>query len=50
MKGFAGFSTKRTRLVPVPDLFFTELLPQIDNLWELKVTLHLFWLLFHRQG
>ncbi len=50
MKGFAGFSTKRARLVPVPDLFFTELLPQIDNLWELKVTLHLFWLLFHRQG
>ncbi len=50
MKGFAGFSTKRGRLVPVPDLFFTELLPQIDNLWELKVTLHLFWLLYHREG
>jgi DNA replication protein len=50
MKGFAGFSTRRGRLVPVPDLFFTELLPQIDNLWELKVTLHLFWLLYHREG
>src|SRR5579885_160848 len=50
MKGFAGFSTQRNRLVPVPDAFFTELLPQIDNLSELKVTLHLFWLLYHRQG
>jgi DnaD/phage-associated family protein len=50
MKGFAGFSIARERLVPVPDAFFTELLPQIDNLCELKVTLHLFWLLFHRQG
>ncbi len=50
MKGFAGFSTGRNRLVPIPDLFFTELLPQIDNLWELKVTLHLFWLLYHRKG
>ena len=50
MKGFAGFSTQRNRLVPVPDSFFTELLPQIDNLSELKVTLHLFWLLYHRQG
>jgi len=50
VKGFAGFSTTRGRLVPVPDLFFTELLPQIDNLWELKITLHLFWLLYHRQG
>lgn len=50
MKGFAGFSTRRERLVPVPDAFFTELLPQIDNLYELKITLHLFWLLYHRQG
>ena len=50
MKGFAGFSTRRERLVPVPDAFFTELLPQINNLWELKVTLHLFWMLYHLQG
>src|SRR2546430_17386468 len=50
MKGFAGFSTTHARLVPVPDAFFTELLPQIDTLLELKVTLHLFWLLYHRQG
>ena len=50
MKGFAGFATERNRLVPVPDAFFTELLPQIDNLLELKVTLHLFWLLYHREG
>lgn len=49
-KGFAGFSTGRNRLVPIPDLFFTELLPQIDNLCELKITLHMFWLLYQRQG
>jgi DNA replication protein len=31
--------------VVVPDFFFTDLLPQIDDLAELKLTLHCFWLL-----
>ena len=34
----------------IPDLFFSELLPQIDDLVELKVTLHVIWVLYHRKG
>ena len=34
----------------VPNTFFTELLPAIDDLAELKVTLHCLWLLSHKQG
>ena len=33
-----------------PNLFFSELLPLIDNLAELKVTLHLFWLIGKKSG
>jgi len=50
MSGFAGFYGSRAPNVPVPDAFFSVLLPQIDSLVELKVTLHLFWLLARRQG
>lgn len=42
---FVGFPDVKMRPVKVPDLFFTELAPQIDNLAELKLTLHCFWLL-----
>jgi DnaD/phage-associated family protein len=31
--------------VIVPDLFFSDLLPQLEDLGELKLTLHCFWLL-----
>jgi DnaD/phage-associated family protein len=34
----------------VPNLFFAELLPDIDHLGELKVTLHIFWLLAQKRG
>jgi DNA replication protein len=50
VKGFAGFPEGRVRLTPLPDLFFSQLLPQIDNLAELKVTLHLFWVLQRKKG
>ncbi|MDB5060109.1 MAG: DnaD domain protein [Chloroflexi bacterium] len=50
MSGFSGFYAGRAPNVPVPDAFFTVLLPQIDSLLELKVTLHLFWLLAKRRG
>ena len=50
MKGFAGFPAGRQASIPVPSLFFSELLPQIDHLGELKVTLHIFWLLALRKG
>jgi DNA replication protein len=45
MKGFTGFPAGKQSYTPVPNLFFTELLPGIDHLGELKVTLHIFWLL-----
>src|SRR5260370_36204050 len=47
---FAGFPSGKNPYVPVPDVFFTELLPEIEDTAELKVTLHLFWLLAQKQG
>jgi DnaD/phage-associated family protein len=40
---FPGFPAGKSKLIPLPSLFFAELLPAIDDLSELKVTLHLFW-------
>ena len=50
MKGFAGFPAGKQPYCPVPNLFFSELLPDIDHLGELKVTLHVFWLLAQKSG
>jgi DnaD/phage-associated family protein len=47
---FVGFPDSKMRRVIIPDLFFTDLLPQIDDLAELKLTLHCFWLLNERNG
>src|SRR6266702_3044024 len=47
---FAGFPSGKNPYVPVPDVFFTVLLPEIEDTSELKVTLHLFWLLAQKQG
>ncbi len=48
--GFVGFPDAKMRPVVIPDFFFTDLLPQIDDLAELKLTLHCFWLLNGQQG
>lgn len=50
MKGFSGFPAGKVRFTPLPNLFFSELLPAIDDLAELKVTLHIFWLLHQKKG
>ena len=50
MKGFTGFPAGKQPYTPVPNLFFSEVLPEIDHLGELKVTLHVFWLLAQRGG
>ena len=50
MKGFPGFPAGKVRTTPVPHQFFTELLPQIDHLGELKVTLYCFWRLALKEG
>jgi DNA replication protein len=49
MKGFGGFPQKG-RLTKIPGLFFSDLLPQIDSLPELKVTLYCFWRLQQKEG
>jgi len=50
MKGFPGFSDGKTRTTPLPEPFFTELLPLIDHLAELKITLYAFWRLSLKEG
>jgi len=50
MKGFPGFPDGKVRLTPMPNLFFSDLLPEIDNLAELKITLYAFWALAQREG
>jgi DnaD/phage-associated family protein len=48
MKVFSGFPAGKLQVTPLPDQFFTELCPAIDDLAELKVTLHFIWLLTQR--
>jgi DNA replication protein len=50
MKGFAGFPDGKQPYTPIPNLFFSEALPDIDHLGELKVTLHVFWLLTQKKS
>lgn len=46
---FTGFSAK-SRMARIPAAFFSELLPQIDHLGELKVTLYALWYLDKMEG
>ena len=50
MQGFSGFPAGKLATTPVPNQFFSELLPLVDNLAELKVILHLFWLIGRKSG
>jgi len=50
MKGFAGFPDGKMRSVPLPEQFFTDLLPTVDHLGEMKVTLYAFCRLNLKQG
>jgi DNA replication protein len=50
MNKFSGFHEGNHHLTPVPAQFFYELLPEIDDLGELKVTLTLFWKLDRMEG
>ena len=49
MKQFDGFPA-RMQFTPVPNLFFSSLLPQIDNIAELKLTLHIFRAIYSKKG
>ena len=50
MKPFAGFREGPVRWVSLPEPFFSELLPAIDNLAELKLTLYILWVLERQEG
>jgi DNA replication protein len=45
VKGFSGFPEGKVRSVRLPEEVFARLVPLIDDLAELKLTLHLLWLL-----
>jgi len=49
MKQFTGFPAKM-QFTPLPNFFFSTLLPQISDITELKTTLHLFWALYRKRG
>jgi DNA replication protein len=50
MQGFAGFPSGKLRLTQVPNLFFSDLLPIVDHLAELKIILYAFWALGQKEG
>ncbi len=47
---FPGFSEESTTQIRIPEQFFRDLLLQIDNLDELKLTLYIFWQLERKEG
>ena len=49
MKQFSGFPA-RLQFTPIPNLFISSLLPEIDNIAELKVTLHIFKSVYAKKG
>ena len=49
MEQFKGFPAKM-QFTPLPNLFFSQLLPQISDITELKTTLHIFEALYQKKG
>ncbi|MFC1952296.1 DnaD domain-containing protein [Chloroflexota bacterium] len=49
MEQFRGFPAKM-QFTPLPNLFFSSLLPQISDIIELKTTLHILSALYHKRG
>ncbi|MBI2329277.1 MAG: DNA replication protein DnaD, partial [Chloroflexi bacterium] len=49
MEQFKGFPA-RTQFTPIPNVFFSSLLPHISDISELKITLHIFWSLYGKRG
>ncbi len=50
MKRFEGFRDGPVRWVSLPEPFFSEILPAIDDLAELKLTLYVMWALGRQEG
>jgi DNA replication protein len=49
-KTFDGVPAGRVEVTPLPNVLFIEVLPEIDDLVEAQVTLHAFYLLYHKKG
>ena len=49
MKKFTGFTDQET-FTQVPETFFRQLLNEIEDADELKVTLYFFWRIEHMEG
>ena len=47
-KPFSGFP--EMQFTPVPDLFFSRLLAEISDMAELKILLHIFWVIYGKRG
>lgn len=50
MHTFRGFEATDGPRIAIPSIFFAELLPRVDDLAELKVTLFAMWALQQREG
>jgi DnaD/phage-associated family protein len=50
MSPFDGFPSGNVRLIRIPTQFFSQVLPEIEDLDELKVTLYFFWRLDQMEG
>ncbi len=50
MPAFTGFPSGKNPFVPLPETFFSAVLPQMENIGELKVVLYLFWRLYQKEG
>jgi DNA replication protein len=49
MKQFEGFPA-RMQFTPIPNLFISKILPQIQDIYELKVILHVFRAVYGKRG
>lgn len=50
MPPFDGFPGDHPRLIGIPETFFREVLPEINHLGEVLLTLHIFWRLELQEG
>ena len=50
LRGFSGFVAGKTRFTTIPNDFFSEVLPIVDDLAELKALLYTFWQLGQGEG
>ena len=50
MSSFEGFPEGKLHLTPIPEPFFSQLLPRIVHLAELKLAIYIFWRLDHMEG